>query len=322
MTGASGFIGRKMVKRLLAEGMHVTVLVRTSELADGFVGPRCDAHIGDLMIPSTLKYISVGIDQVIHLAANASLQARSEAEFSVNVDGTRNLLGALDGSPALGRFILMSSITAAAREPGSRLSNPVNAASDATPDTPYGRSKRDAEKLVIQTYGDTSVEWVIIRPALVYGPGSKTGGGMNAIVELAKRPGLVGRLDFPGQISVIHVDDLVDVCLLATRSEAAVGRTIFATDGEPVTFGQIIRTASGILGRSRTQVPVSLISNIVRTIYDAFDANMGISKWIPSYLLAPLGFSLACESSDLHSLGYSPRYSLRSGLIQTLEKCK
>lgn len=318
VTGASGFVGRRMVSRFLAEGLDLSVLVRTDEQADDFRSQGCEARMGDLTVPSTLTDLGEGIDQVIHLAANTSLQARSETELSVNVDGTRNLLEALEGSPTLKRFVLMSSIAAVAREPGSRLSKPLDATSEAAPDTAYGRSKREAEQLIIQTFEKTSVDWVILRPALVYGPGSKPAGGMNTLVGLAARPGLVGRLNFPGKISVIHVDDLIDVCLLATRSELANRRAIFVTDGELVTFGHIVRTASEILGVSRKLAPVGFACAVARAVYDTFDAAIGISRWVPAYVLAPLGFSLACESGDLGDLGYAPRYSLRSGLTQTL----
>ena len=318
VTGASGFIGRRMVRHFLAEGLAVSVLVRTDEQADPFRAQGCETHIGDLTIPSTLTKIGEGIEQVIHLAANTTLQAREEADLSVNVEGTRNLLEALNEFQALKRFVLMSSIAAVARERGSRLSKPLDATSEAIPDTAYGRSKRKAEELVVQAFEGSPVDWTILRPALVYGPGSKPAGGMNALVELATRPGLVGRLNFPGQISVLHVDDLINVCLLVTRSEFASRRAIFVTDGEPVTFGQIIRTASEILGVSRRLAPVSYACAVARSLYDALDAAIGLSKWVPSYVLAPFGFSLACVSGDLQDLGYSPRYSLRSGLTQTL----
>jgi nucleoside-diphosphate-sugar epimerase len=162
-----------MVNRFLAERLDVSVLVRTGEQADQFRAQGCEARLGDLMVPPTLTDIGEGIDQVIHLAANASLQTRNETELSVNVDGTRNLLEALDGSQTLKRFVLMSSIAAVAREPGSRLSKPLDATSEATPDTAYGRSKREAEQLVIQTFKEAPVDWVILRPALVYGPGQQ-----------------------------------------------------------------------------------------------------------------------------------------------------
>jgi nucleoside-diphosphate-sugar epimerase len=319
VTGASGFIGRRLVRRLLEESLDVSVLVRTEEQADEFRAQGCEARVGYLTSPSTLKGVADGIGQVVHLAASTSLHTRSKAELAVNDEGTRNLLAALNGSASLERFVLMSSTTAVARKRGSRLGRPLDATSNEIPDTPYGRSKREAEESTVRALEGSSVEWVILRPPLVYGPGSKPAGGMNVLVGLAKRPGLAGRLDFTGRISVIHVDDLVDVCLLAMRGGIPSGRAIYASDGEPVTFGHVIRTACEILGVRRRLLPIGWACAITRALYDGLDVALGISRWIPADTLGPMGFSMACESDDLRELGFEPRHSLRSGLTQTLK---
>ena len=114
------------------------------------------------------------------------------------------------------------------------------------------------------------------------------------------------------------MDDLIEVCKLAIKGEIKGRKTIFVANLDPVRFGQILSTAANILGHSREIVSVAKIANIVRKVYDGLDSVIGISRWIPAYVLAPFGSSLACDASDLKEIGYKPSHSLRSGLTNML----
>lgn len=320
MTGASGFIGRHLVDRLRSQELEVKVLTRTQTQSRTFQNIGCETRLADLLNPSSLRNVGEGIDQVVHLAANASLKEKDQAKLSVNADGTRNLLEALANSGVLRRFVYMSTMAAVAGSRGSRLSKPLVATSEATPETAYGRSKREAELIVSDRFYGTDIDWVILRPALVFGPGGRPGSGMNTITQFARRPGILGRLDFPGQLSIVHVADLVEICTRILQSKTRWGRSFFVTNNEYVTFGQVVRTASELMGQSHRQIPVDTLSRLAREVYDKLDDLMNISRWLPSYALAPIGFSLACERHEYGGLDFLPRYSLRAGLTHLFER--
>ena len=317
VTGAAGFIGRHLVRRLVSKKHSVVALVRTPEQAKSLKGFGCEIVQGDLLRKDTIIGLSQKITQVFHLAAKADLKTKRGKALVVNTQGTSNLLQAIRGF-SLKRFVLMSSIVAAGRRRGSRLSLPLDTSCTEVPDNAYGRSKREAERIVIDAFYGTDTEWVILRPALVYGPGSRPFAGLSALVDLSKGPGILGRLNFPGRISVIYVSDLIDVCELAAKGIIRGGRSIFVASYESVTFGQIMITATDILGQSRKFISLVGIATIVQNVYDGLDAAIGISKWIPAYMLAPFGSSLACDTHDLKKIGYRPRHSLRTGLTQML----
>ena len=314
VTGATGFVGSHVVSHLCAQGYSVRALVRTGEQARHLADTGCQAWIGDLMGPMSLPGIGQDITQVLHLAANASLVDSDDA-FKVNTVGTRNLLQAVADTPTLRRFTLMSSMTAVSRSTGSRLRRPVDATSDEEPDTAYGRSKREAERLVEEAFESREVQTVVLRPALVYGQGNRSTGGMNTLVRLATTG--LGRLNLTGRLSTIHVDDLASVCAIALEGRLDGRSPVFVTDGSPTTFGELFRTVSALAGHPRPQTPVGLFCAGIQLIYAALDATLGISRWLPAFRLAPFGASLACEANP-KDLGYTPRYSLKSGLTQTL----
>jgi len=317
VTGAAGFIGHHLVRRLARKKYSVVALVRTPEQAESLIGIRCEIIQGDLLQKDMINGLSQKFTQVFHLAAKADMKTKCEKELRINTKGTSNLLQALQGS-SVKRFVLMSSIAAAGRRRGTRLKLPLDASSTETPDNAYGRSKLEAERIVIDAFQGTDTEWVILRPALVYGLGSRPFSGLSVLVDLCKRPGILGHLNFPGRISVIHVSDLIDVCELATRGKIYSGQSIFVAGYEPVTFGQIIITGVDILGQSRKFISLVRIATIIQNVYDGLDAMIGISKWIPAYMLAPFGSSLACDTRDLKKIGYRPRHSLHTGLTQIL----
>ncbi|HEX2763381.1 MAG TPA: NAD-dependent epimerase/dehydratase family protein [Allosphingosinicella sp.] len=187
VTGGTGFLGSHLLRIALDEGFDLRALTR------GWKPPEDEiAWVdGALDRPETLLKLCTGADAVIHVAG--LINARSRAEFeAVNVGGTANMI---DAARAAGvrRFVHVSSL--AAREP--ELSD-------------YGRSKARAERLV----GASGLDWTIIRPPAVYGPGDKE------TLELFKmaRRGLVA-LPPRGRFSVIHVDDLCRL-LLAVLDEA------------------------------------------------------------------------------------------------------
>ena len=202
LTGATGFVGQATLDRLLEAGWKVRALTRSDQPKKAGV----TWVNGALDRPESLVQLCEGADAVLHVAGvvNAPDVAAFEAG---NVTGTANMLAAAKAA-GISRFVHISSLSA--REP--QLSN-------------YGGSKAKAEKLVATSL----LDWTIIRPPGVYGPGDKD---VFEMFRMAQRGFCL--LPPAGLGSWIHVDDLARLLVaLLPRHEDATARIFEADDGEP-----------------------------------------------------------------------------------------
>jgi len=199
ITGATGFVGGRLLELALAEGHSVRALTRRPQQDRGGV-TWID---GSLDRPDSLAELASGADSVIHVAGviNAPDLAGFEAG---NVTGTASMLDAAEEA-GVKRFVHVSSL--AAREP--KLSA-------------YGASKAGSEALI----GASSVSYAIVRPPAVYGPGDKE---TLELFKMAKRGFVL--LPPEGRLSVIHVEDLARLLLALADPSAPKGLLIEPDDG-------------------------------------------------------------------------------------------
>ncbi len=153
LTGATGFIGRRLCVTLAQDNHRVRALARNREAAARLLDPRTEILRGDLDSPEALRRLVRGCDAVIHLAGAVRGAKRQDFD-AVNVAGTAQLLRAMDAVAAQVPLLFFSSL--AAREPG--LSH-------------YARSKHLAEELL--RAGTRERPCLILRPPAVYGPGDR-----------------------------------------------------------------------------------------------------------------------------------------------------
>jgi nucleoside-diphosphate-sugar epimerase len=201
VTGGTGFVGSHLLRLAIEQGYDVRALSR------GWKPPEDEiAWVdGALDRPETLLKLCSGADAVIHVAGaiNASSRAAFEA---INVAGTANMIDAARKA-GVRRFVHVSSL--AAREPEL---------------SAYGWSKMRSEKLVAAS----GLNWTIVRPPAVYGPGDKE------TLELFRMAKLGLMLMPPkGRVSVIHADDLARLLLALAGPSVPSNVLIEADDGKP-----------------------------------------------------------------------------------------
>ena len=202
LTGATGFVGKMTLDRLLEAGWQVRALARRDQPKRAGV----TWVNGSLDDTDTLKQLCEGAGAVLHIAGvvNAPDAVGFEAG---NVTGTANMLAAAKDA-GIRRFVHVSSLSA--REPQLSI---------------YGASKLHGEKLV----GTSLLDWTIIRPPGVYGPGDTE---MFDMFRMASK-GLV-LLPPRGRVSLIHVDDLARLLVaLLPAHDDATARIFEADDGTP-----------------------------------------------------------------------------------------
>lgn len=230
VTGASGFIGRRLIMALLGQRARVRALVRASSsaLTDWRDVAIVNADLADTV---SLARACAGMNTVIHAAGFAHADAADTPDFAarhwaINAEGTFRLL---DAAVAAGveRFIFISSVKAVG-EPGPRC---VDETWDAPAETPYGQAKRAAEQRVLTVGHQTGLHTVILRPALVYGPGMK--GNLARMITAIQRKRFPPLPETGQRRSLVHVDDVAQAALLAAANSSAAGQTYFVTDDQP-----------------------------------------------------------------------------------------
>lgn len=210
VTGATGFIGRVLCARLRADGYPVSALVRNPALAADLAAPGVTLVPGDLDDGDALQALLEDCDVVIHLAG--AVRGNSQQSFDhTNVRGTQNLLKALTTRKEMPGLLLISSL--AAREPGLSW---------------YARSKYQAEQCLHD--GPPDLDWAIIRPPAVYGPGDKE---MLPVFQWMAR----GIAPVPGdpaaRVSLIHVEDLASAIVACLELPRLQHHTFTLDDGAP-----------------------------------------------------------------------------------------
>ncbi len=242
VTGGSGFIGGRLVQRLIADGYAVSALARSQRAADTVAALGATPARGELSDTGSIERGAEACELAFHAAA-AVMEWGTRAEFTqANVDGTR---AALAGCKAAGvrRFVHVG--TEAALLAGQPLVQ-VNEDAPLRPDSRalYSSTKAQAELFVRRaTAGD--FETVVIRPRLVWGPGDTTiVPGLRAAVEAGRFSWVAGGKHLT---STTHVDNTVEGLMLGAL-KGAPGAAYFVTDGEPVVFREFITELAATAG--------------------------------------------------------------------------
>ena len=251
VTGASGFVGRRLLQRLSANGAAVTVAIRSSSSHPAPVEGVCPSIVGSIGPSTDWRNALADCDCVIHLAAQVPGRNVEARGFdAVNNQGTARLV---EQAAAAGvrSFIFLSSIFALVDNASSE---PLHDRSVSRAQSPYGLSKLAAEKHVAEFAGAGRTA-VSLRPPLVYGASAK--GNWRLLQKLAASPlplpfGLV-----QNRRSLISIDNLVDAIIAAVSAgEGGQSGEFAVAEGEPVSLCQIVSLLRRGMGRSSRLLPI------------------------------------------------------------------
>jgi UDP-glucose 4-epimerase len=316
VTGATGFIGRRLVGALmLRAGVAVHVLIRDSmQVARLWPTGGVTARVGDLTKPDSLGAICNGVDTVFHLAGYAHANGVPESEAldlhnRITVEGTRALLTAA-ATAGVKRFIFVSSVKAMGE--GSDFCLDESSTTEAA--SIYGRAKRSAEGLVLQAGQELGMHVCILRLPLVYGHDNK--GNLPRMIAAIDRGHFPPLRELGNKRSMVHVDDVVQALQLAAESPSARNQTYIVTDEQIYSTRHIYTLICNALGRPVPgwTVPVTLLQLTAR-LGDLIGAVRGRPWAFNSEALDKL-IGSAWYSSDKirRELGYRPMCTLGTAL--------
>ena len=306
VTGANGFVGRALIRRLLADGRTVRAAVRRS-LPPGASLPCPVSIVGEIGPETAWADALGGVDAVVHLAAAVhrfhAAAGEADREYRrVNVDGTRALAEACAQS-GVRRFVLVSTVKVHGE---STHGHPVTEADPPAPEDPYGISKWEAEQALKQIAQDAGMESVVLRPPLIYGPGVRA--NFHALVEAVRRgvPLPLGAVQ--NRRSIVFVENFVDAVDRCLDCEQAAGETFLVDDGAPVSTSALIRALAESMGRSARLLPVP--PAWLRTLGRLTGRSATVDRLLSD---------LEVDSSKLRRLcGWTPPFDLSAGLRETV----
>lgn len=234
VTGGSGFIGGRLIARLVGEGKPVRALARSDAAAAKVAALGAEPVRGDLGDRASLAAAAAGATTAFHLAAHLGEWGPWEEFERGNVEGTRNALAAC-AEAGVARFVHCG--TEAALMAGEPLVG-VDETAPLRPDSPapYPATKAKAEQAVRDASRE-GFETVVVRPRFVWGEGDTTLlPGMVELVEAGKWAWVGGGHN---RTDVTHVDNVVEGLLLAA-AKGRPGEAYFITDGEPTVFREFV----------------------------------------------------------------------------------
>jgi nucleoside-diphosphate-sugar epimerase len=255
VTGATGLVGRALVRHLLVKGQRVVVGLRTEnahEWPKGVV-PRIMGNLGHAALDN-LDLLDVSV--VVHCAARAHVMHDMEAD-PLSAYRRVNEKGALElarraAACGVRRFVYVSSV----KVNGERTSvgQAFRVDDVPAPQDPYGISKMEAEQGLRVIALRTGMEVVIVRPPLVYGPGVKA--NFASLMRAVKKGVPLPMGAIHNQRSLIGIDNLVDFLITCIAHPLAANETFLVSDGHDVSVPELVRGLAGAMGVKAHLLPI------------------------------------------------------------------
>jgi UDP-glucose 4-epimerase len=289
ITGASGFVGQKLVSAIDTNKNTLRAMSRSN--LNGIETVVCDLQSGSIPDDALM-----GVDTVFHLAGIAHDSTKQDDQYiTVNVRATQKLaeLASISG---VRRFVFLSSVKAG----GSLLKNLSMTESDQTePEGIYGKTKREAELKLLKIGRQSGMHVSVVRSSLVYGPSMKGNLGMMFLgIEKGWFPSLP---KVANRRSMVHVDDLVKAILLVAKDDSTNGEIYIVTDGVPHSSREIYEIMCKLLGKS---IPKWYVPTFIFNFAAFFSLSL-------RQKVNKLSEDDYYSSEKIQSIGFKPQRSLK-----------
>jgi len=296
VTGAAGFVGRAVCHALVLAGSSVHAVVRRHDSDLEQLGVR--QWIGDLWDESLVAAAMNGCEYVIHCAGNAAFGNGSHYRRE-NLELTALVVRQASALTGLKRLVFVSTIGAVDRAANDPMVSPLTPDSPPYPTSDYGKSKLEAEQLL----AGSAIPYSIVRPAMVVGSAMRVDSHFSAFARHAIRNSPLAWLAWPGEFSVVHVDDLARAILVLATHPQSVGKTYFCS-GDPISLAHYFEMCRARKWRFGLRW--------VRPLLRPF------RKFIPFALKGMLFPALVASDATLRALGWNPEKTPEQALQEVI----
>jgi len=301
LTGATGFIGRALIKRLASSGRQIQALIRLESIHKQPIDGAVKWIQGDLEDVDSLNQLVHGADVIVNCAG--AVRGATQEHFNrINVDGVARLAQVAIKQQQPPRFLLMSSL--AAREP--QLSA-------------YAASKQQGERVLMEASG--KIDWAVFRPSAVYGPGERE--MMPVLRWMAKGVApLLGSGN--GRFPLLYAEDLAEAVIQWLDRGRDQRLTYELHDGHPAGYSwqEVIQTIARLRGAPvvRINVPLALVK-LIAMINLAAARAVGYAPMLTPGKVRELSHSnwTVDNTALCKNTGWSPKIDLAEGLRRTLK---
>ncbi len=316
VTGASGFIGSHLAVRCEQEGYHVRALVRKGNAAIPRLQEQGITVIeGDIRDAAVVHRAAEGCDFIVHAAAVASDWGEPQDFIDINIGGTRNVAEAALQN-RVGRLVYLSSIEVFDHLKSGRIDErtPFHPRNQPYPDTKIAATR------LIGEYAAKGQEISIVYPSMVYGPGDRT---IFPLLADGIRKGQLFYWALHARMTLIYIDNLVDLLMLAATHPAAAGEGFLACDTGHLTFEAFCeRLSTGIHARRPfIYIPFSLaylLASMMEMTYRL--AESGKRPLLTRQAVTLLASKAMFDTSKARNLlGWTPRVPFDDGFRRTLD---
>lgn len=311
VTGATGFLGGALIRRLRAEGWEVTGAGRNKEAGGILTNLGIRFLPLDLENAEAVKSACGGQDFVFHSAALSSPWGRREDFLKANVEATANVVAGCEHRGV--RRLIHVSTPSIYFEERDRFDLTESSAPATHPVNEYARSKLMGEAIV----DAAKIETVTLRPRAIFGPGDTT--LFPRLLRVAGRKGfpLIG--DGDPLVEVTYIENVVDALIAASQTPEAAGRKYNLTNGEPWPREKLLREIFQAVGQPWKPRRVSIrAARWTATALEAASKTLTLGRWEPPLTRYSAGVLAYSQTFDLSAarrdLGYAPRVSVAAGI--------
>ena len=279
VTGGTGFVGRNFIRHALEKLPPDAMIYLLARKPVKQVDPRIKILIGDLEhIEKYAGELRLS-DYVFHIGALSTFG--NDADYDrINFVPTKTIVDLLSESTVLKNFVFLSTIGAVDRAKEDDCSSPLTITHKANPTSKYGQSKYCAEQYII----GSSIPYVIIRPAWVYGRDMRSKSHINVFASMIAEKSFISHLSFPGTVSLVHNDDLCAALVNCIDNPHVIGKTYFGVT-ESLPLGKIFALIYERIFHSKPiQIPVPRINFLFSRFHSRI--SLKLSNLFLDYLCA------------------------------------
>ncbi len=313
VTGATGFTGTHLLRRLVESGARVRAIARPTSDREALKDLPVEWFTGDVFDSALVDKAMQGVQYVFHIATLYRTPSADENQHRlVHVESTKLLAAAAIIQPGFQRFVHVSTVGVH----GHIEHPPADENTPFAPGDEYQRTKAEAERWLVVFSAHHKLDYTIIRPCAIYGPGDKR---LLKLFRMARRRWCPILGSKPCLYHLIHVDDLVDIMIRAATHPAATGEAFIAGDPAPVPLDQLLTIMAEAQGRKSSIIRLPMAPFWAAAIAcETLCKPLGINPPIYRRRLKFFTNDRSFNTSKLQSvLGYTCAHSPATGLHDT-----